>query len=38
MKLLFLLLFSNHYSGRDHKDNEKKKEKLDFAYGKNLLG
>jgi len=26
MKLLFLLLFSNHYSGRDHKENEKKKE------------
>ncbi len=37
MKLLFFLLFSNHYSGRDHKDNEKKKEKLDFAYGKKML-
>jgi hypothetical protein len=33
MKLLFLLLFSNHYSARDHKDNEKKK---DFAYGKKM--
>jgi hypothetical protein len=32
MKLLFLLLFSNHYSARDHKVNEKKKEKLDLAY------
>jgi hypothetical protein len=35
MKVLFLLLISCHYSARD---NEKKKEKLDFAYGKkNLL-
>ena len=37
MKLLFLLLFSNHYSARDHKVNEKKKEKMDFAYGKKML-
>jgi hypothetical protein len=36
MKLLFLLLYSNHYSARDHKDNEKKKEKIGFAYGKKM--
>jgi hypothetical protein len=28
--------FSNRYSARDHKDNEKKKEKIGFAYGKKM--
>ena len=37
MKLLFLLLIPCHYAARDHKDNEKRKKKLDFAYGNNLL-
>jgi hypothetical protein len=37
MKLLFLLLISCHYSARDHKHNEKKKEKIGFAYGKKML-